>query len=689
MHTSHRILRLLAIVFLAFSSGKNVLAQTIRIGFDGSDVAAIGVYDTWEQSPFRTGVLEGHTAIVTSTDSLLTATFGNGESVNILAVQRSRFGSNTFGARIDLAKPFALPTKARYVHVPLWTPKEGRAMLVGLGKRTERKGQSEETEQFWVRPSNTISAGKWNDAVFAINGASGIEIYSLVVVPDNESTHDLDADFAAFVGPITINDSPAPILRYEDYPINISPTAVSAKSSYYVNSISLSSPADGLQSIDVGSMSPLYVWRDKTSERFYAHVGETVKPSISYRGNWMNCYVYLDLNRNGAFDVALTEKCTPEEGNEMLSYAYIETVENTSGFGMDGSAISGNSRNTMSTPAFTIPKDLEPGIYRMRFKVDWGNSDPGGRVTSSNHIVSNGGSIVDVLINIHGDWCNVREANRNGDVTAPDGSSLSGISVPFHQALTVVPRPENGFYCAGLRIRHGYNLSGSATIHSVPQYEETIVPAYLFQDGTFTIPAELMDGDVEIEGLFTEKKGDDINPDEDYVLDFPIDETLPDDANRLTRLVSTATQGGKTTLTLPSSDSHRYIDLLTRQMSVVPGDDVSLTATFSQAATPWQLLIDFNQDGQFLKESISESYIGEIVTRSEGSDATFAVPALLPTGCYRARFESETTVCDFLLNVHNPTHPLTLLTTTAASTAAPMPRCLLNCPASRLSPSNP
>ena len=88
--------------------GLSLAASAQTINFENTDYKGLGVYDTWEASPFRTGALEGNYAVV---DNHLTAVEEMlGEAPNpsqkILAVQRSRFGSNTFGVRIDLNETF-------------------------------------------------------------------------------------------------------------------------------------------------------------------------------------------------------------------------------------------------------------------------------------------------------------------------------------------------------------------------------------------------------------------------------------------------------------------------------------------------------------------------------------------------------------------------------------------------------
>ena len=178
--------------FLIFSLllvGRHAMAS---VSADSLAWRSIGVYDSWEHSPFMTGQLKGNAQV------------GQG----FIAFQRSRYGSNTYGLRIDLSRTFELTPQLKYVHVRLLKPKAGRTMLIGLGKRRERAAQSDRTEQFWVYSTNIVEPGQWTDAVFPVKGAGGIDIYSLVVVPDCESTHDLASDFMTYVGTMTINDSP-------------------------------------------------------------------------------------------------------------------------------------------------------------------------------------------------------------------------------------------------------------------------------------------------------------------------------------------------------------------------------------------------------------------------------------------------------------------------------------------------
>ena len=50
--------------------GLSLAASAQTINFENTDYKGLGVYDTWEASPFRTGALEGNYAVV---DNHLTA----------------------------------------------------------------------------------------------------------------------------------------------------------------------------------------------------------------------------------------------------------------------------------------------------------------------------------------------------------------------------------------------------------------------------------------------------------------------------------------------------------------------------------------------------------------------------------------------------------------------------------------
>ena len=198
-----------ALMFLSLASS----AQT-TITFDSQDYKSIAVYDKWEESPFRTGVLKGNAAVTANPDVAIDEVMGVAPNPtgNVLALQRSRFGSNTFGVRIDLKEPIRMTKQLQYIHVMTYLkdkPADSRFMVIGLGKRVESSWnwQTGEEEQFWAWTINDIKASEgWQDIVVKFKGFSyskeenansGIDIYSLVIVPDVRSPHADAADWYA------------------------------------------------------------------------------------------------------------------------------------------------------------------------------------------------------------------------------------------------------------------------------------------------------------------------------------------------------------------------------------------------------------------------------------------------------------------------------------------------------------
>ena len=503
-------MKILTPIFLTAALLPAAAAAQPAVSFEQADYRGIGVYDSWEASPFRTGQLQGNVQVVPNDLTAVDPSLGlaPNPSGRMLVVQRSRFGSNTFGARIDLKQPFELTPQTQYVHVLLHKPVEGRVMLIGLGKRRERAGQSPEAEQFWAFSSAPVVAGKWNDAVFPIKGAGGIDIYSLVVVPDCESPHALGADFVACIDEITVNADPAPRFVYGDYVRAFPDGAESQRPANSLRQIVLDGGRDGRQTLVLPADKRPLLYRDLTDSALLARAGDSLAVRFEGQLGWLNGFVYLDRGSDGRFDAALTpDGKAPRPGSDLLAFAYHEVEENVWGLrGQDGARVAGNDRNILNPPAFALPADLAPGFYRVRFKLDWGNADPAGRMTATNSIQQNGGIIVDTRLNVHGDYCNVNDANRNGEVLTADGQKLVKFQAPFGKPFTIRMNPENGFTYSGIRVRHGYGLAGDSVVHGTKQYDVDFFPAAAFRNDTFTIPGSCMDGEVEIEGLFIEVK---------------------------------------------------------------------------------------------------------------------------------------------------------------------------------------
>ena len=568
-------------------------AQTASVTFDSDDYKAVSVYDSWENSPFRKGILHGNIAVIDNHLNQVDSVIGEAPNPTekILAIQRSRFGSNQFGARIDLKNTFSLSPTIQYVHVLINRPIEGRVMLMGLGKHREPDwaGQSPETEQFWEISTTSIKPNKWTDAVFGIKGVSGVDIYSLVVVPECESPHDRKEDFVAYIDQIVVNNSAAPLIQYDDYPANFDKaTTKTTRTDRGIRTIALADKTVTV-SADPTSGEPLY--RDMMRHAFPVKAGQEVTASMTIKGAWMNSFLYIDYDQDGKFSYDLNEDGTPAEGSDIITFSNYQ--------GKDSRGVSNGGGNTLAMPSFTIPEGTQKGFYRMRYKDDWSNIDPGGGPT----IQADGGGIVDVRLNVHEDEVSVKEDNRNGEVLSGDGSALM-TTTPFGRAFTVKLNPENGFAYNGMRVRHGYNLTGDSLVHGTPQYVDNYVYSKDFDENDcYTIPAEWVDGDIIIEGLFVEK-GTEITY--DYPLNIDEDATL----SRSDRHLDAITMAGKRA-NIPNDKKVYHVDM-TQTFLVAPGEEVTPTFGFTGSWMHGYVYIDKGQDGKFDIGDVSNTgVIGE------------------------------------------------------------------------------
>lgn len=458
---------------------------------------SVRAYDTCPTSPFNLNKLTGNVQVVENDLNAEDSELGfapNGSNY-ILGVQRSRYGSNTFGALVELKEPLALKRETQYVHVKFYSTQDAPVMLIGLGNRDDRPWQPETTEQFWSVPTSKVHAGAWQDVVFPIMGANGISIKSLLVVVDRQSPHNQMSDFAVFIDDIILSSKANPFFSKSVYPINFEEnTAHTRGDGRYVKNIKF-----GSQSVAINQNSDKKLYFNKTENIFLAKPGETVTPTIDWKGEWMHGYAYLDKDDNGKFDVDYTNSGVTN-ARDLVSYSYYKDKNSA------GSRASGDCG--VGLPSFKIDDDMKPGIYRMRYKVDWDCVDPGGSTATTNLITNNGGALIDVLVNIHNDEVNLFRATEenggglNGDVLLADGKQLTGRTTPFGQAFVIKSKPAEGFVLDYMKIRHGYNLEGASTKNENQQWKEFVVQASQFVNNEYTIPANCVDGDIRIVPFF-------------------------------------------------------------------------------------------------------------------------------------------------------------------------------------------
>ena len=497
-----------ALMFLSLASP----AQT-TITFDNEDYKSISVYDKWEESPFRKGVLTGNAGVTDNPDLSVDDVLGvaPNSTGKVVALQRSRFASNAYGVRIDLKEPIRVTKQLQYIHVMTYLkdkPADSRMMVIGLGKRIEDSWnwQTGEEEQFWaVTNMNVVPKEGWQDVVMSFKGFSyskeenansGIDIYSLVIVPDVRSPHADSADWVAYFDEIVVDNNPDKRFSTDKYALTYDKEAKRTRKDRSLNSVGLTSA--GVNYTSTANTDNVYT-DNTTSSVFSAKAGTQVQPTFNYSGSWMSAYVYVDWNNDGKFEYTINDNGTPADGSEIVSYSAYQ-VGNT-WYKSDGTTVSNGNTIGGGVPKFTVPEGTAPGLYRMRYKVDWNSIDPAGSST----IISDGGGYVDLMLDVHGDKVTVSASQLNGDIVlASDESALQGYLTDYAQPLKVKDIPAPGFIQNGFALKYGYNVNAAEQFddNGNPNWIEVNVPhTAIAADGTYTIPAEyIRGGQVSIKG---------------------------------------------------------------------------------------------------------------------------------------------------------------------------------------------
>lgn len=175
----------------------------------------------------------------------------------------------------------------------------------------------------------------------------------------------------------------------DQYPINFDKDADATRTDRVISSVGL-----GDQSLAIDNATKAYIDLTTGENKFVCVAGSTVTPTFGYSGVWMHGYVYVDFGNDGAF--SFDETVNDQTGLDLVSYSFYGVESENEGYNSVGDYITGNDRNTIMCPAFKVPET--PGEYRIRFKVDWNSVDAGGCVLASNHILNNGGYIVDAIL---------------------------------------------------------------------------------------------------------------------------------------------------------------------------------------------------------------------------------------------------------------------------------------------------
>ena len=517
MITTMKKLYLISAVTLAL--GMTAQAQTVNIDFEqDGQYRSLGVYDMWEESPFRKSVLTGNWGVCDNPDKSVDPVIQapRNDSEKVIALQRSRFGSNAFGLRIDLNEPFRLTKDLQYIHVAAYLkdkPAASRMMVIGLGKRVEEawNWQTQEVEQFYsLTPLPVKPEEGWQDIVVSVKGWSyakddaenqgkGIDIYSLVIVPDVRSAHGDAADWVAYFDNILVDRNSSPRFFTEKYALTFDKAVQNTRQDRNFNGVGLT--FNGKNQTHANTGKALYK-EDVTKAVFSVKAGATVTPTVSYQGAYMNAYTYVDWLNKGGFTSTINADGTPADASDVVSYTGVRIDGKWKNSKGEDRPNGNNIGSAM--PNFTVPASTASGMYRMRYKVDWDDISSAGSPT----IKDDGGGIIDVMLNVYneGDKVKVGAGQLNGDIyLAATGEHLSNYMADYEEAIKIKIVPENGFVQNGFTLRYGYNVNSPVQLddNGNPNWIEVVVPATAVSgiDGTVTIPTEYIRGtEVVIKG---------------------------------------------------------------------------------------------------------------------------------------------------------------------------------------------
>ncbi len=425
------------------------------------------------------------------------------------------------------------------------------------------------------------------------------------------------------------------------YMINFSKDSKITHAERKLHNITFSSPSDGMQTLASTQASDKLLYHDNTDKCFSATAGETVKVSYEWTGTWMHGYVYLDRGNDGVFSHGLGNNSSIPAGSDVMAFTYV------GGYNSEGKAIS-NSNTGVNPPAFTVPASLNPGLYRLRLKIDWDSVDPAGNPGSNggaNSILSNGGAITDVMLYVHKQMSSITVSSANGTVTTVDGDEISMGTVIPGENLVVKIMPDEGYRFDAITISSGYDTGSDKVAFVDPSLNngEHTVPGFLATDGIVTVPASMLRGNVKFTAHFIANDG---SGEKDGNYECSLSGTKQPDSG----ITAVTVDGKSAAIDTPQN----YFYLKDTAFGVMPGETVAVSAAYNGQATRFSIYVDYDSNGIF--SAVDGALTTELATTAASADAlpAFQIPALLPAGVYRARLEAEGhCAVDFLLNVHN------------------------------------
>lgn len=275
-----------------------------------------------------------------------------------------------------------------------------------------------------------------------------------------------------------------------DYPISFATDANNA-SDYQFTGVTIATTSSGLSSITFDTETQNRVYRDHSQhylKQLSAMPGDAITLTPTLTGTTaLQGYLYVDLNQDGQFTPVLTAEGLPAENSELVSFTGLN------GRNSKGETVAGNFG---AMPAFNLSSTLPHGVYRGRLVIDANAAQPEGSAAIS----TNGGQIVDFLLNVHANTAKITVLTEHGNVFG------TGKALPTH-IRPMTPLPVNlkpvaaGYVRTNFVVRHGHNLDGPQFVHGNRQWAEES-PNLRPQSTVYIIPAAWTDNNVEIVATF-------------------------------------------------------------------------------------------------------------------------------------------------------------------------------------------
>ena len=207
------------------------------------------------------------------------------------------------------------------------------------------------------------------------------------------------------------------------------------------------------------------------TKTFTVQAGSNVALAMTQSaGHWMNAFVYVDIDNNGFTAGIAGDNYTPT--GDLVSYSFYNQgySDDNNGRNSAGTSITGDNRNTLTLPNWTVPTDLTPGEYRIRFKYDWCNIDPAGATSNyfSNSFTGHGGEIIDFTLI-------VEESAANSEAKAELKAAIEELdaflaSIPLGNCITQYSSSIDSPEAQIEVIRNFYNaINSETTIESIEE----------------------------------------------------------------------------------------------------------------------------------------------------------------------------------------------------------------------------